>query len=100
MTLDDFGLNAMRLIGGFAGGVVHAFTIKTYEPWTAAGSVIVGTLTANFLGPAAQHFAPAWLGDYGASFVVGYCATIILQMMEILVRNRLRGVIPQKPKES
>jgi hypothetical protein len=96
MTLDELGLNAARLIGGFAGGVVHVFTVRKFDPLAAAGSVVVGTLTANFLGPAAQHIAPVWMGDYGPAFVVGYCAIIILQGIETMIRQRFRGANPME----
>ena len=93
MTPDDFGLNAIRLTSGFAGAVAHVFAAKRFEPLSMVGSAVVGTLTANYLGPAAQHFAPAWIGDFGAAFLVGYFALLILQGIDVLVRYRLRGII-------
>lgn len=96
MTFDELGLNAARLIGGFAGAVVHVFTIRKFEPLAAAGSVVVGTLTANFLGPAAQHIAPIWLGDYGPAFVVGYAAIVILQGVDAIIRVRFRTMSQER----
>ena len=87
MNLEDFGLSAHRLIAGFGGGLSHAFVVRNTDPWVLVGSVIVGTLAANYLGPAAQHVAPTWIGDYGAAFIVGYCAIVILQTVETLARK-------------
>ena len=100
MTLDDLGLNAVRLIGGFCGSVVHIFTAKQFQPVALLGSVVIGTLTANFLGPAAQHYAPTWLGDYGSSFLVGYCAIIILQFVDMAVRAKLGMEVRQRGRDN
>lgn len=98
MTLDDLGLSAIRLIAGFAGSVVHIFTARKFDPLSVAGAAVVGTLTANFLGPAVQHFAPTWLGDFGGPFLTGYMAIVILQGLEKLVRNKL-GVVSTTEQE-
>jgi len=99
MTLEDLGLNAARLIGGFAGGIAHVFTVRDFSTGVVAGSIIVGTLVANFLGPAAQHVAPSWVGDYGAAFIVGYFAILIMQGIEVLVRKYLSAHNGPGPKE-
>jgi len=90
MNLDDIGLNASRLIAGFGGGLVHAFIFKRSHPWAVASSVLTGTLTANFLAPAASHYAPIWFGDSGVAFLVGLTAMAICQGAVSMVRTRLK----------
>ena len=68
MTMEELGLNAQRLIAGFAGGVVHAFAFKQADPFTA-----------NFLGPAAFHYIGPWVGDGGSAFAVGLSAMAVCQ---------------------
>jgi hypothetical protein len=87
--LDDLGLNAGRLIAGFAGGLVHAFAFKQMEPWAQIGSVVVGTLTANFLGEAMAHVVPTWFGNGGAAFLTGLSAMAICQGLVAMVRSRM-----------
>ena len=90
MNLDDLGLDAARLSTGFLGGVAHVFTIRDFDLKVIGSSVVVGTLTANFLGPAAVYVAPKWLGNFAPIFIVGYCAILILQGVEIFVRNLMK----------
>lgn len=91
MTLEELGLNAKTLIAGFSGGVVHALVFKQREPLAVIGSVLTGTLTANFLAPVASHYVGDWLGDGGCGFVVGLTAMAICQGMVALVSARIRS---------
>lgn len=78
-VLAELGLNIQSVIAGFAGGVVHAFVFKQTGPWAVVGSVVVGALTANYLGePASRQFGI----NIGASgFIVGLCAMAICQAL-------------------
>lgn len=76
---ENFGFDAARLLAGFSGGVVHALIFQQRDPYTVAGSIIVGTLTANFLGAAATTYIGNWIGEGGASFVLGLIAMIVCQ---------------------
>ena len=98
MTLDELGLNTSRLVAGFAGGVVHAFVFKQTDPWTAVGSVLTGTLTANFLAPAAVHYIGGWFGDGGTAFVVGLSAMAVCQGIVAAARLRMQGASSPPPK--
>lgn len=89
MTMEELGLNAQRLIAGFAGGVVHAFAFKQADPWAVVGSVVAGTFTANFLGPAAFHYIGPWVGDGGSAFVVGLSAMAVCQEI-VATASRVR----------
>lgn len=97
--LDEYGLNAARLIAGFGGGVVHIFGARRFEPVRAAGSIVAGTVTANYLGPAATHYAPSWVGEFGAAFLVGYFALLILQGIGELLTWRLRGAVREAKRD-
>ena len=99
MNLDELGLNTSRLVAGFAGGVVHAFVFKQTTPLAAIGSVLTGTLTANFLGPAAVHYIGAWFGDGGTAFVVGLSAMAVCQGIVAAARARVRAAAPTPSKD-
>lgn len=91
MTLEELGLNAGRLVAGFSGGVVHALVFKEKEPLAVLGSVLTGTLTANYLGDAAGHYIGAWIGGAGSAFVVGVAAMAICQRLVTLVQAKLKN---------
>lgn len=63
------GIKMPDLVAGFAGGVVNAFVFSRSSPMAVAGSVVVGGLTANYLGEAATHYLPISVG--AASFIMG-----------------------------
>jgi hypothetical protein len=86
----DLGLSVTRLIAGFAGGVVHAFAFKQTAPLAQVGSVVVGTFTANYLGPAAVHYLP-WLGDGASAFLVGVSAMAIIQTLVASVQAKIKN---------
>lgn len=75
----DLGLDVGRMVAGFAGGLVSAFLPPAKTAWAVIGSIVGGTLTANFLTPAATHYSPNWLGDGGVGFILGLTAMIICQ---------------------
>lgn len=79
LNLDEWGLNILRLSAGFGGGVLHALLRKQASPVAVVTSVVAGTLTANYLGAAAGHYAPVWVGDGAVSFLVGLSAMEICQ---------------------
>lgn len=78
-TLVELGLNIQSAIAGFAGGVVHTFVFKQTGPWAVVGSVVVGALTANYLGePVSRQFG---LNTGASGFIVGLCAMAICQAL-------------------
>lgn len=85
---EDIGLNVGRLVAGFSGGVVHTFVFKQTEAYAAVGAVLTGTLTANFLGPAAAHYIGGAIGDGGTAFIVGLSAMAICQGIVAMVRGK------------
>jgi predicted MFS family arabinose efflux permease len=97
MTLEDLGLNALRLTAGFAGGVVHALIFKQKEAGAVVGSILTGTLTANYLGDAAAHYIGTWIGAGGSAFVVGVTAMAICQQMITVVRRRIGNGSKEAP---
>lgn len=90
MTLEDLGLNAKLLVAGFAGGVVHALVFKQAEPAAVVGSVITGTLTANFLAPVVSHYTGGWIDGGGCAFIVGLTAMVICQGLVSIVTSRMK----------
>lgn len=75
--LAELGLRLPDLVAGFAGGVTNAFVMRRAEPVAIVGSVVVGTLTAAYLGePAARA-----LGTSGsaAAFIVGLAGMAVCQ---------------------
>lgn len=102
MTLEDLGLNAKMLVAGFSGGVVHSVVFKEKDPLAVIGSVLTGTLTANFLTPIVLKYVGSWLGDGGSAFVVGLSAMAICQAVIGLVSTKLRNLSdgPGGKKES
>ena len=95
MTLDELGLNAGRLIAGFSGGVVAAFVLRLRVPSEVVGSVVAGTLTANFLGPAATYYIPTW-AQGGTNFIVGLGAMAICQGVIAMIKMRLRKSLDEE----
>ena len=90
MTPDDVGLNTGRLVAGFAGGIVHALAFRDTTPIGLITSIITGTLTANYLGPAAVHYIGGWIGDGGSAFAVGLSAMLIIQGVDAAIRGRMK----------
>ena len=83
MNLEDWGLNVVRLSAGFSGGVLHALLRKNIAPAAVVASVVAGTLTANYLGAAAGHYVPVWVGNGAVSFLVGLSAMEICQGLSL-----------------
>jgi predicted MFS family arabinose efflux permease len=79
MGTENFGIDPTRMLAGFCGGAVHAFVFRQTDPYTVASSIVVGTLTANYLGAAAGNYIGTWIGVQGASFVTGLVAMIVCQ---------------------
>ncbi len=50
--LASLGISVPNAIAGFAGGVASVFVRRQLHPFDATGSLVVGTLTANYLGDA------------------------------------------------
>ena len=75
--LVSLGLKTSDLFGGLAGGVVNAFIFQKTNPYAAASSVVVGTLTAAYLSDTAARY----MGTVGGAtaFLVGLGAMAICQ---------------------
>lgn len=75
--LHNIGLQVEDLVAGFSGGVVNAFVFKRSSPWAIVGSVVVGALTANYLGALVGR--SLGLSGGAASFVVGLAGMALCQ---------------------
>jgi len=85
--LADLGIHLNNAVAGFAGGVVNAFVFRRSDPWSIVGSVVVGTLTAAYLGEPVAGY----LGAKGAAagFIVGLGGMAICQgILEALKKWR------------
>lgn len=94
----DLSINLANLVAGFMGGVVNAFVFKRSEPWAIVGSVLVGAITANYLGAmAAKAFSSLPLlggtTEPVAAFLVGMMGMGFVQgLIEVLNRKlKLNG---------
>ena len=75
--LIQFGIKMPDLIAGLAGGVVNAFVFKRSDPASIIGSMVVGSLTANYLSePITRYLGTS--GGAGA-FIVGLAGMAICQ---------------------
>lgn len=94
-SLVELGLRLPELIAGFAGGVVSALVVPQSSPVKLVSSVLVGALTANYLGaPAAAYLgftSPGALGS--AAFIVGLGGMAICQGIVEAIK-RWRPTVP------
>ncbi len=53
--MDDFlasiGLHIRDIVAGLAGGLINTILFRESRPWKIVGSIIVGGLAANYVGP-------------------------------------------------
>ena len=66
--LNALGLNTANLLAGFFGGVVSVFVFRRTKPFDAVGTIIVGTLAANYLAGIFTHYIGP---ELSTPFVVG-----------------------------
>ena len=71
------GVKMPDLVAGLAGGVVNAFVFKRADPISIIGSMVVGSLTANYLSEPISHYIGT-SGGAGA-FIVGLAGMAICQ---------------------
>jgi hypothetical protein len=75
--LVQIGVKMPDLVAGLAGGVVNAFVFKRSDPVSIIGSMVVGSLTANYLSEPIGHYIGT-SGGAGA-FIVGLAGMAICQ---------------------
>jgi len=83
--IEWLGLRIPDLIAGFAGGVVNSFVFRHGEPWAVIGSMIVGALTANYLGEPTARLLN--LSEGASSFLVGVAGMAIVQGIVSAAQN-------------
>lgn len=84
--LHELGININNIIAGFAGGVVNAFIFKRSDPWSIIGSVIVGSLSANYLTEMIAKIVGTSM--HTTAFIVGLGGMAICQgIMEITIKR-------------
>jgi len=93
--LHELGLRLPDLVAGFSGGVASAFVMRQSDPWSVLACVVVGTLTAGYLGEPATRILGAT--GYYASFIVGLGAMAICRgLIEAVKRYRFLSQSPTK----
>lgn len=75
--LSQIGIHVSDLVAGFSGGIVNAFVFKRSDPASIVGSVVVGSLTANYLSEPIGHYVGTSGG--ASAFVVGLAGMAICQ---------------------
>ena len=75
--LTAIGINLQDLVAGFAGGVANAFVFKKSKPWAIIGSIVVGGIAANYLGPVVGKILGTSAGT--SAFIVGLAGMAICQ---------------------
>jgi uncharacterized membrane protein YfcA len=75
----QLGINLQDIIAGFSGGLVNAFVFKQVQPWTIIGSVVVGGLTANYLGPMVARYISGETTRGAAAFITGLAGMYLCQ---------------------
>lgn len=92
--LKELGIRISDVMAGFAGGVVNAFVFKRANPVAIIGSIVVGALTANYLGEVATRYVPG-VSNNASAFIVGLCAMGICQgLVETVARWKFK---PRNP---
>lgn len=93
---DGLGPKLPDIVAGFAGGVVNVFVMRRIAWFEALGSVVVGTLTAAYMGP--------WIArtvglDPGvAAFLVGLTGMALCQgFIEVARKWRPNWLPPSGP---
>jgi hypothetical protein len=90
--LADYGIHLNNAIAGFCGGVVNAVVFKRSDRLSIAGSIVVGTLTAAYLGePVAQHIP---VQGSAAGFIVGLGGMAICQGLLDGIKKWRRSILP------
>lgn len=73
------GFKVQDLLAGLAGGVVNALVFQRSNPMAIISSVVVGSLTANYLAEYAAKYVGLNVG--AAAFITGLCAMAICQAL-------------------
>ena len=74
-----YGLHLIDLIAGFLGGLTAAVVMRQSNPWNIIGSIIVGAITANYLGAYVDTWTGAGITREAGDFVIGLTAMVVCQ---------------------
>lgn len=97
--MQDLGLNASRMVAGFAGGLLYSLAIRDRDPKSIVASIIAGAITANYLTDATTHYVPNWVGAGGVSFLTGLAAMTICQGIVAVVRGKFKVIASENSEE-
>jgi hypothetical protein len=87
------GLKVPDLMAGFLGGVVNALYFRRTDPWSFVTSVLIGALTANYVGEiVARSMSGIGVTQGAASFLVGLGGMAVCQgLIEMMKAWRPTG---------
>lgn len=71
------GIRLQDLFAGLAGGVVNAFALKRSDPWSIIGSMVAGSLMANYLSDTFAQYLGTKPGTAG--FIIGVAGMGVAQ---------------------
>lgn len=83
--LSDLGIKLPDMIAGIGGGVVNAVIFKRTHPFGYIGSVVVGAVTANYLGAEVSGRIAVSAG--ASSFLVGMAGMVLCQSIISAVKK-------------
>ena len=90
--MDDFlasiGLHIRDIVAGLAGGLINTILFRESKPWKIVGSIIVGGLAANYVGPPVAKFFGT--SPESSAFFVGLAGMAIC-------RNLIKAAISWEP---
>lgn len=89
--LAELGVRLPDLVAGFAGGVVNAFVFKRSTPVAVIGSVVVGALTASYLGEPTAKILSISIGT--ACFLVGVGGMALVQAILDQASKRIAAAL-------
>lgn len=91
----QLGIKMPDLIAGFLGGVTNAFVFRKSDPFSIISSMVVGAVTANYLGDVAMKYTG--MSGGASSFIVGVGGMAICQGIVEMIR-KWRPPSPPAPK--
>ena len=73
--LSEIGIKTQDIVAGLGGGIVNAIAFKRSDPLAVVSSMVVGAITANYLGEYGAKYTGTSEGT--AAFIVGLCGMIL-----------------------
>lgn len=79
--MEKLGLHSLDLIAGLLGGLVAALVLRQSNPWNIMTSVIVGAITANYLGGYVDIMTGPTVTREAGDFIIGLTSMVVCQKL-------------------